>query len=350
MIPLFKPYMPKLPDIKKILYSGALAYGEYTIEFEKKLKRYFNTEYLIVTNTFANAISVTLTATGIKSGDEIISSPMACLASTQPYLSSGIHIRWADIDPFRGTLLPESVERQITNKTKAIVHNHYCGYPGYVDEINAIGRKHGILVIDDGIECFGSEYKNNKIGCCDTDITIFSLTAVRIPNCIDGGIIIFKDKNTYEKSLLIRDCGIERVKFRDKLGEINPECDINMIGYSATMSNVNGYIGIQQMEHVDELLVEQRKQADKWNKFFSEQNKYIPISCETIIPNYWVYGVLTDNKEDEIKKFRKLGYYASSVHMRNDNYSIFEKQDTELKGVYEFCERFIALPCGWWMK
>ena len=350
MIPLFKPYMPELPALGKILHTGALAYGEHTKEFEKKLKQYFETEFLIVTSSYSNAISVVLTTLGIVNGDEVISSPMACLASTQPYLSNGLYVKWADVDPLRGTLLPESVEKQITKHTKALVHNHYCGYPGYIDEINAIGQKYGIPIIDDGIEAFGSEYKGKKVGCCNTDITIFSLTAVRIPNCIDGGVIVFKDKEQYEKSLLIRDCGIDRTAFRDEMGEISDKCDINRIGYSAMMSNVNGYIGSCQMDMIENLLMAQREQAIKWADFFENKKEFHPLLKKEILPNYWIYGVLANNKIEAIKQFRDMGYYASGVHMRNDLYSIFGKQNIELNGVREFYERFVAVPCGWWMK
>ena len=349
MIPLFKPYMPEIPELDKILHSGALAYGNYTKQFEKKLKEYFNSEYLIVTNSFNTAISVALTTLGIVPGDEVVASPMGCLVSIQPYISSGLHVRWADIDPNTGTLLPESVKIRITKNTKVIVHNHFCGYPGYINEINEIGRKHGIPVIDDGIECFGSEYHSLKIGNCGTDVTVFSLTAVRFCNCIDGGIVIFKDKEMYERSLLIRDCGIDRVRFRDELGEISPSCDISLVGYSATMSNVNGYIGLMQMESIEDLLRKHRNQAEKWQHFFGEQSRYIPIYRQGCNPNYWVYGLLVDNKVEAIKKFRNFGYYASGVHVRNDIYSVFGQQEKELLGVDEFNRRFIALPCGWWM-
>ena len=52
MIPLFKPFMPEIPEINSILLSGALAYGSYTKEFEEKLKDYFGTQNLLVTGTF----------------------------------------------------------------------------------------------------------------------------------------------------------------------------------------------------------------------------------------------------------------------------------------------------------
>lgn len=350
MIPLYCPFMPAVSEMATILKSGALAYGNYTKEFEKKLKEYFETEYLIVTNSFNTAISVALATLGIKPGDSILASPMACLASTQPYLSSGLNVCWADVSPLTGTLEPSSVRKQIKLETKAIVHNHFCGYPGRIDEINAIGKEAGIPVIDDGIECFGSEYKGRKIGNCGTDVTVFSLTAVRFCNCIDGGVVIFKDKDLYEKSLLIRDCGIDRSRFRDELGEINPDCDISMIGYSATMSNVNGYIGLKQMDSIEDLLSKHRMQAEKWTRFFENQSTYIPLYRENCKPNYWVYGLLVDDKVETIKRFREMGYFASGVHIRNDIYSAFGKQDIELPGVEKFYNSFIALPCGWWMS
>lgn len=350
MIPLFKPYMPDLPEMESLLHSGALAYGNYTKRFEEKLKEYFGTPYLIVTNSFNTAISVALTTLEIVPGDDVIASPMACLASTQPYLSSGLNVRWADVDPQTGTLSPDSVQEQITQKTKAIVHNHFCGYPGYIDEINAIGRKQGIPVIDDGIECFGSEYKGKKIGNCGTDVTIFSLTAVRFCNCIDGGVIIFGDEDLYKKSLLVRDCGIDRSRFRDELGEISSDCDISLIGYSATMSNVNGYIGLKQMEVVDDLIRKHREQAEKWRNLYGFQSELIPVYRKGCKPNYWVFGILTDDKVETIKSFRKMGYFASGVHIRNDNYSAFGNQNVALPGVDEFNKSFVALPCGWWME
>ena len=350
MIPLLKPFMPQLTEMDSILNSGKLAYGDYTKAFEEKLRAYFDTPYLMVTNSFHTAVSVALTALGIVPGDNVIASPMACLVSTQPYLSAGLQIRWADVDPQTGTLSPDSVRKQINAGTKAIVHNHFCGYPGYIDEINAIGKEFGIPVIDDGIECLGSEYQGRKIGSCGTDVAVFSLNAVRFCNCIEGGIVIFRDKALYEKSLLIRDSGIDRKRFRDDIGEISPDCDISLIGYSATMSNVNGYIGLMQTDCLDTLLEKHRKQAAKWDAYFREHPEYTPICRENCTPNYWVYGILAAQKRDAILKFRADGFYASGVHMRNDLYSVFGRQDVELRGVEAFYSHFVALPCGWWME
>ena len=349
MIPLFKPFMPPLPCLQEILQSGKLSYGEYTRKFEQRLREYFNTDNVLVTNTFASAISVALTTKNIVGGDEVILSPMGCLVSSQPYLTAGLKIVWADVDPSTGTLCPDSVKKKITTKTKAIVHNHYCGYPGYIDEINAIGKENGLVVIDDGIECFGSEYKNRKVGSGQSDVAIFSLSPVRIPNTIDGGIIVFKSKEDYEKALIVRDCGIDRKRFRDFRGEISLDCDISQLGYSALMSDVNGYIGTCQMEYVDELIAKQRLRARKWDEFFKVKSDITPVSTPNGLSNYWVYGVLANDKIKTLETFRENGFFASGVHVKNNAYSVFNNAEN-LKGVDDFYSKFLALPCGWWME
>lgn len=350
MIPLYKPHMPELPELDAILHSGALAYGEYSRKFERRLSEFIGIDKrVLVTNSFNMAIAVATSLLDIKAGDEVIASPMACLASTQPFAANGIRVRWADVNPKTGTLCPESVRKTITPNTKAIIHNHFCGYPGYIDEINEIGKEYGIPVIDDGIEAFGSEYKGKRLGSCGTDITIFSFNAVRIPNTVDGGAIVINNPDLIKKAEMIRDCGIDRSIFRDDIGEINPMCDITLTGHSATMSNVNAYIGIRQMDCIDNILEAQRLQAFKWEQRLQNENNIEIIFRPEINPNYWVFGVLTKNKRETIQKFRDAGWYASGVHINNNIYSIFGRQK-ELPGVETFYSSFVALPCGWWVK
>lgn len=341
--------MPEVPLINDILHSGQLAYGKYGKEFERLLGEYIGTPDIIVTNTFNMAILVALSTLGITAGDTVIVSPMACLASTQPLLSMGIKIKWADVEPTTGTLSPDSVRQLMKTNPKAIVHNHFCGHVGFVDEINTIAKEFGIPVIDDCIEAFGSEYKRSKMGNVGTDITVFSFNPVRIPNTIDGGAVIFNDKKLYNKSLLVRDAGIDRKRFRDELGEINPSCDIELVGHSATMGEVSGYIGIQQMKKIGWIIDIQRKNALLWNELLKNMEDVTPLKKGHGSPNYWVYGTLAINKRETIVKFREKGYYASGVHMNNNIYSVFG-DTTPLIGVNEFFNHFVALPCGWWVE
>lgn len=340
----------ELPELDTILHSGALAYGKYGREFEQKLSSYIGAKQLISVNSFNSAVLVALISLGIKAGDEVIASPMACLASNQPFVTIGAKVIWADIDPETGTLSPESVRQKITSKTKAIFHNHFCGYPGYIDEINMIGADFNVPVVDDAIEAFGSEYRGEKIGNTGTDVTIFSFQAVRLPTTIDGGALVFKDQNIFEKSVLVRDSGIDRRYFRDSMGEIDPNYDIKVSGFGATMNEMSSYIGIQQLNEIEVLLQRQRQNASNWNKRIREQFPQYEVYNQRVetFPNFWIYGILADDKRNAIKVFREAGYYSSGVHFPNNNYSIFGTQEF-LPGVSEFYSKFLALPSGWWL-
>lgn len=351
MIRLYKPYMPEeLPELNNILYSGALAYGNWGKKFEQELGTYIGEEKISIVNSFNAAMTLALDVIDIDIDDEIIASPMSCLASTQPFATQGAKVIWADIDPLTGTLDPESVKKRITSKTKAIFHNHHCGYAGYIDEINEVGRNKGIYIVDDAIEAFGTEYKGNKIGSrhLGSDLTVFSFQTVRLPNTIDGGAIAFKDSELQKKANLIRDLGVDRTKFRDENGEISAKCDISLPGYGITMNEINSYIGLTQLSELPYLLSVQRANAEAWKNELNSMSefRFLGIFPEQN-PNNWVFGLLSENKQQSIAQFREIGFYASGIHLPNNYYSVFNNQE-KLPGVMEFYSKFLALPSGWW--
>ena len=352
MIPIFKPYMPSNlgEGIEDIIYSGKLSYGEKGKEFEEKLASYIGNDKVLTISSYNQALLIVLSTLGLKPGDEIIASPVSCLASNQPFVVKGLKVVWADINPLSGTLSVDDVRSRITSKTKAIFHNHYCGYLGEIDAMNALGKEFEIPVIDDCIEAFGSELNGKKTGNLGTDITVFSFQTVRLPNTIEGGALVFNNLEMFEKAKKIRDYGIERANFRDNLNEINPDCDIKLEGYGALMGELNSYIGIKQLENLDSLLKKQRANAIIWNQKINKETNLKSLSfLENSSPNRWVYGVLTKKKLDTIKEYREKGYYATSIHINNNIYSIFDNK-TELKGVNEFVNSYVALPCGWWFN
>jgi perosamine synthetase len=352
MTNLFKVYSPEKSianDIEKIIRGGKLTSGEQVNIFEKRLQEYIGNPYLMVTGSNTYASLITFALCDIKNGDEIIASPMACLASNQPVLNFGAKLVWADIDPATGTMNPEDVKLKITSKTKAILHYHWGGYPGYIDEINSIGRAYGIPVIDDAIEAFGSEYKEKLMGSLGTPFTIFSFQTVRLPNSIDGGAISFADEKQYKKALLMRDFGINRETFRDSIGEISNKSDIKLIGYNAIMNEISGLVGANVINKTAELIKKQRSNAKIWDKYFENNKSVVTLGRAETQPNYWIYSFLTDFQEKQLISFREMGYYASKVHLRNDYYSCFGKFDYTLTGVEEFSKKQLSLPSGWWI-
>jgi perosamine synthetase len=349
---LFKPYMPNLNGIKKLLKSGNLSYGKYGRLFEDSLKSFLEIDTLCTISSYNIAFFAIFASIGLKYGDEVVMSPVACLESTQPVKAFGLKIKWVDVDAKTGTLSPKSLNDAISKNTKLIIHNHFCGNVGYIDEINKIGKKYNIPVIDDCIEAFGAEYNGRKLGNVGTDYTIFSFSFVRFPNTLSGALIVTNRENI-TKILKIRDNGIDRVGFRLENGEINPEHDINIIGYSGLMSEFNSFIGLKQMKEVSKILKKQRNNANIWNMIYDIQgNKIESIYKNNLsLPNYWVFGILTNDKIRLMEILASKGFKTSSVHINSNIYSIFEKNNPViLEGVNEFTSKFLALPSGWWVK
>lgn len=350
MTPIFKPYMPSgiEQEIISILNSGQLSYGKYGRQFEEKLQYFIGNPNILTTTTYNQALLMVLSVLGLKSGDEIIASPVSCLASNQPFAVKGLKVKWIDVNPDTSTMDVSKIRELATPRTKAIFNNIFCGFAGNLDEIYAIGKELGLPVIDDCIEGFGTQYKGKYTGNTGADITVFSFQTVRLPNTVDGGALAFNSKDLFEKAKLIRDYGIDRTHFRLPNGEINPACDITLEGYGATMSEVNSYIGLMQMDDLPDLFGKQKKNAGRWDDFFNSRTDVRTLEINSdCSPNYWVYGVLADNKAGFIQEMKDAGFYATGVHINNNIYSVFDNK-IDLLGVNEFMKKFVAIPSGWW--
>lgn len=351
MIPLYKPYIANDVDLSPILFSGKLNVGKWGEKLEHMINEYLSTKNVCLVNNYNLAFHILFNHLKLKHGDKVALSPLACLESTMPVKSYGLEIVWVDIDPNTGTLLPESLEKILNeNDIKAVLHNHFCGNPGHIDEIRKLTTLHSITLIDDGIECFGSEYKLRKIGNNTADYSIFSLSYVRIPNCLQGAAIVTNNYDDYKQIKIITDNGIDRNNFRDLNGEIKSDIDITNIGYSGVMSEVNAYLGVKSMENIHTLLNIQKINSSAWEVFIK---KHLPDAItfgdDIRTPNYWVFGVITNKKKELINYLNSVNIKTSSVHTNNNSYSVFSNKET-LKNVDYFMDRFVALPCGWWVN
>ena len=207
-----------------------------------------------------------------------------------------------------------------------------------------------MLLIDDVSEAFGSEYKGFKAGNWDADATVYSFQTVRLPNSIDGGGLSFKNCLHAEKALLLRDYGIDRAHFRDDIGEIWSGCDIKVAAFGVLPSDINSYIGSRTLRQTDNLFKKQRENAILWEEALPRQFATPLIPLKNTTPNYWVFGTLAEKKREFIEMMRRrYNYYASSVHLPNNHYSLFGI-NRELPGVTEFQNHFVALPSGWWIN
>lgn len=335
-------------EVLKTLHSGYLSEGEKVKQFRQSVRDYIGNEFVVPMNSCTTALTISYVLAGVKPGDEVITTPVTCIATNTPILNLEANIVWADCEPKTGMVDPACLEPLITQKTKAIAILHKDGDLAKMDEITAIAKKHNIKVIEDAAHAFGAKYKNTMIGNIG-DYTCFSLQAIKHITTGDGGILACKNEEDYALAKKLKWLGVDK--------EILPAGrntwlnDITVVGYKGNMNDLAATIGLVQMKYIDDILARYNKNGALYNSLL----KGIP-GVELIergegnFPTYWTYALLVENRGKIVAALQAEGVASGVVHPRNDNYSIFSRFKRPLPGVDYFSARELSLPCGWWVE
>lgn len=349
MIPLFKVHKPE--GVEKMLSdvwnSGFVSEGEYSDRFEKMFGDYVENSNTSLVNSCTSALSLTSRMCNIQPGDEIITTPMTCMATNEPFFNDGAKLVWADIDPTTGNIDPDSVRKLITQKTKAIVGVHWAGQPFDIDEINNIAKENNIKVVEDAAHAIGASYNGVPIGS-HSDFVCFSFQAIKHITTADGGAVCSK---TYEDDMRIKSLrwfGLNR-KYKGSKWEQ----DIVESGFKYHMNNMNASIGILQMNHIHDIIKAHKENYKFYNNNINNSKVIKMRKDPKSESSCWIYTLLTKDRNDFQKYLADNGIASDPVHVRNDTYTVFKefrKLDKELPGALEFCSQHINIPVGWWLS
>jgi perosamine synthetase len=224
--------------VTRVLKSGQLAEGPVVKEFENLYSKFIGTRHAVAVNSGTAALHVALLASGIGPGDEVITTPFSFIASANCCLYCGATPVFADIDIRTFNISPEAIEKKITSRTKAVIVVHLYGQPCDMDEIMAICKKHGLILIEDACQAHGAEYKGHKAG--SFGIGCFSFYATKNMLTGEGGMITTNDDAIAEKAVAIRNHG--------RCGQYLHD----MLGYNFRMTDIAAAIGIGQLNHLVE--------------------------------------------------------------------------------------------------
>lgn len=349
MIRLFKPYVPESAgkEILKTLYSGYIAQGPKVDKFESELGLHLQNKHVLSVNSGTSAIQLALRLADVGPGDEVITTPMTCIATNVPIMAAGADIVWADVNKLTGLIDPADVERKITPRTKAIVSVDWGGVPVDYDLLRGIADAKGISFISDAAHSLGAEYKGIPIGSGKlAHFTCFSFQAIKTITTIDGGALAVANKEDYERGKRLRWFGVPRdnnVKFR---GEI----DVPEWGYKFHMNDVNATLGIVSLRSLSPNVKFQRDHAVRYLQRLSPYYVCPSWGDYKSLPSWWLFTVLVEPEDRE--RFRAVmeqrGIETSQVHWRNDQHSTFAKfyptDHAHLAGLDYYSERMICIP------
>lgn len=353
-IPLFKAFIPDtaLEALQPVLESGQLASGDKIRQFEQMLGDYVGNPRLTGMSDVSGALTLALFMAGVRPGDEVITSPLACTATTMPIANLFARPVWCDVDPQTGMPDGNRITALITPRTRAVLLYHWSGDVGDIDGINAVARRHGIKTLDDASEAFGAEYKGRRLGNNGSDFTVYSFHAVKHITTGEGAALFVSSKEDSERAKWLKRYGIHQPSFRLPNGDLNPDSDIPVAGFNFYLNNIAAALGVEQFKHVEGIVGKHRENG----QFYDEAlNSMLGLKLlrrrQDSVSGYWTYSLLAERRNDLMRKLHQLSIGAQRLHLRNDHYACFgeSRASIDLPGVDAFDRENLSIPCGWWV-
>lgn len=300
--------------VVKTLRSDWITQGPKDNEFEQKLADYCGAKYAVVFSSGTAALHAAYFTVGIKESDEVITSPITFLSTANAALFLRAHPIFVDIEEDTGNIDPNSIEKAITEKTKALVPVDYGGHPVDLEKISSIAKKYNLLVIDDACHALGAEYKSEKIGGCKySDITVLSFHPVKLITTGEGGAVLTNNKEYYKKLIMFRQHGVtkDKSKFKVSLDSVPGDWyyEMQLLGYNYRLTDIQCALGISQLKKLDKFIQRRREIAEVYKGAFKNNDFFdLPAEKAYAKSSWHLYPLRLKDKYKEKKKeiFTKL--------------------------------------------
>ena len=297
MIHVTKTYLPDKgilqAYIDQIYDSGWLTNnGALVQRLEAELSEYLHAEFLVLTVNGTCALQLAYKLLGLKG--EVITTPFSFVATVSSLVWEGLHPVFADIDEATLNLDPTKIEGKITDKTSAILPVHVFGNPCDVDSIQKIANRYKLNVVYDAAHAFDVRFKNKSISQFG-DIVVYSFHSTKIFHTIEGGAIVLKSRELYEKALLMRNFGIPGY---DKITEL---------GVNFKMNEFQAAMGLGVL-HDFKAINESRKRVFlRYSRAFQDISTLgFQSFAEDVKPNYSYFPVLFASEEKLLSTRKSL--------------------------------------------
>ena len=265
---------------------------------ERSWETYFDVRHAVSMNSATSGLNAAVGAAGVGPGDEVIVSPYTMAASaTAALIYGGIPV-FADIDPDTFCLSPESILKNITPCTKAIIVVDLFGHPAEMAAIMKIAREHKLVVIEDAAQAPGARYHDRYAGTM-ADMGVFSLNYHKTIHCGEGGVVVTDNENFAERLQLIRNHA-EVVVRGKKVQDIT-----NMVGFNYRMTEIGAAISSEQLKKLEGLVSTRIAAAEFLGCRLSALPGLIPpLARPGVHHGYYLYALKYDAAKTGVSRDR----------------------------------------------
>jgi UDP-4-amino-4,6-dideoxy-N-acetyl-beta-L-altrosamine transaminase len=282
-----------------VLRSDFLTQGPAVPAFEKAVANYCNAQYAVAVNSATSALHIACLALGVGKGNVVWTTPITFVASANCALYCGASVDFVDIDPKTYNISIACLSEKLATAKKAgklpkvVIPVHLCGQPCDMAAIYKLGQQYGFKIIEDASHAIGGKYKGEPVGNCRySDITVFSFHPVKIITTGEGGMAMTNDAQLAKRMQLLRSHGIIR--------DINDMTHVPDgpwyyqqidLGYNYRMTDMQGALGLSQMQRVDEFVATRHTIAERYNQLLADLPVYRPWQHEDSYSGLHLYVI-----------------------------------------------------------
>jgi len=298
---------------RRVLERGQFILGEEVSSFEGEFAHYCGVRYGIAVGSGTDALFLALKATGIGTGDEVITVSHSFIASALAISRTGAKPILVDIDPDVYTMDPNALEdflkKRKRKSIKAVLPVHLYGHPAEMDAIMAIANRYHLVVIEDACQAHGAEYQGRKVGSFG-HLGCFSFYPTKNLGAYgDGGMVVTNGKKYDERLRLLRCYGQKR-KYEHILR-----------GWNSRLDEMQAAILRVKLKYLDAWNGERRKKALLYKRMLESTGVRCPVEHEEARHIYHLF-VIGTKRRNALQGFLKgkgiqtLIHYPVPIHLQ----------------------------------
>jgi dTDP-4-amino-4,6-dideoxygalactose transaminase len=242
-LPMTRPSIDEatIQGVCEVLRSGWITSAGQVKAFEAALSSYFGGRPVRAFNSGTGTMEVGLRIAGVGPGDEVITTPLSWVATSNVILAVGATPRFVDVDPLTRNLDLDRIEAAITPATRALLPVDIAGLPVDRERLYAIARRHGLRVVEDAAQSMGARSNGRPIGTTG-DLVSLSFHANKNITTIEGGCLVLNDEREARLAEQYRLQGVVRSGF-DGL-------EVEVAGGKFNLTDVAARVGLGQLPHL----------------------------------------------------------------------------------------------------